>query len=131
MAAAKYFYASGKRKTSSARIFMKPGSGKITINDKPAEKYTEIKSRALKVLQPFVVTNTLGKFDAKITVAGGGVNGQTEAVRLGLARALVLFDAENRAALKKAGFLTRDSREVERKKYGKHKARRSTQFSKR
>jgi small subunit ribosomal protein S9 len=130
-AATKYFYASGKRKTSSARVFMKPGTGKITINDKPAEKYTEIKSRALQILQPFVITNTVGRFDAKITVAGGGVTGQTEAVRLGLSRALVLFDAELRGALKKAGFLTRDSREVERKKYGKHKARRSTQFSKR
>ncbi|NCN40798.1 30S ribosomal protein S9 [bacterium] len=131
MAADKYFYATGRRKTSKARVFLKPGSGKITVNGKEANDFFPTLSSRAVILQPFSVTDTNKNFDARITVAGGGVTGQSEAVRHGIARALVAADAELRGSLKKAGLLKRDSRMVERKKYGRHKARRSTQFSKR
>ena len=125
------FYATGKRKTSAARVFLKPGSGKMTINKKSSDVFLQTAVNRVKVLTPYSVTDTNNKFDAYITVAGGGLTGQTEAIRHGISRALLAFDADLRPSLKKAGFLTRDSRMVERKKYGRHKARKSTQFSKR
>lgn len=133
MAAAKkeVIYATGRRKTSKARVFLKPGSGKIEINGKPMDQYLSTGVAKISVLLPFQVADVKNRFDAMITVAGGGLTGQAEAIRHGLSRALVAADPMFRAALKKAGFMTRDPRAVERKKYGKHKARRSTQFSKR
>lgn len=131
MAAEKIYYATGRRKTSTARIFLKPGKGALTINGKNAEDYLKRMQSKMVILQPFDVTNQMGKFDVRVTVLGGGENGQTGAIRLGIARALTAFDATMRPALKKAGYLTRDSREVERKKYGKSGARRRYQYSKR
>ncbi|MBX2995091.1 MAG: 30S ribosomal protein S9 [Bdellovibrionaceae bacterium] len=131
MAAEKVFYATGRRKTSSARVFMKPGKGNMEINGIKAEEYLKRMQSKMVVAQPFDVTNMVDKFDAYITVAGGGENGQTGAIRLGIARALTAFDPALRPALKKAGFLTRDPREVERKKYGRAGARRRYQYSKR
>lgn len=131
MAAGKYFYATGRRKTSKARVFLKPGSGKITVNGQDASEFFPTLSSRAVITQPFSVTDTQKSFDAQVTVAGGGVTGQSEAVRHGIARALVAANADLRLPLKKAGLLKRDSRMVERKKYGRHKARRSTQFSKR
>lgn len=125
------YYATGRRKTSAARIFMKNGSGKISINGKDADKYLTTSTGRMTILVPFSVTDTKNKFDARITVTGGGPKGQSEAIRQGIARALLVADEQLRPLLKKAGLLTRDSRMVERKKYGKHKARKSTQFSKR
>lgn len=126
------YYATGKRKTSSARVFLKPGTGKMTINGKDADTYVETPSGRVTVRTPFQVTDTKNKFDAYITVKGGGTTGQVEAIRHGISRALLAVDEDTfRPSLKKAGFLTRDSRMVERKKYGQHKARKSTQFSKR
>lgn len=127
----KVYYATGKRKSSAARIFLMPGTGKLTINGKEYDKYLQTPVGRVIVQQPFSVTDTKNRFDAKITVSGGGTNGQAEAIRHGIAKALLVFDGELRPQLKKAGLLTRDAREVERKKYGRHKARRSTQFSKR
>ncbi len=127
----KVFYATGRRKTSAARVFLRPGSGKFMINGKAADQYLETAAARSSMLQPFQVTDTNNKFDAHITVSGGGVTGQAEAIRHGVSRALIAADASFRGPLKKAGFLTRDSRMVERKKYGLHKARKSTQFSKR
>lgn len=131
MAAGKYFYATGRRKTSKARVFLKPGSGKITVNGQDASEFFPTLSSRAVITQPFSVTDTQKSFDAQVTVVGGGVTGQSEAVRHGIARALVAANADLRLPLKKAGLLKRDSRMVERKKYGRHKARRSTQFSKR
>lgn len=125
------YYATGKRKTSAARVFLKPGSGKLTINKREGDAYLQTAVNRVKVRAPFEATNTRNKFDAYVTVTGGGLTGQTEAIRHGISRALLAFDGELRPDLKKEGFLTRDSRMVERKKYGRHKARRSTQFSKR
>lgn len=127
----KFFYATGRRKTSSARVFLKPGKGNITINGKKADDYlTRMQSRMV-IVQPLDLLNQIGKFDAKITVAGGGESGQAGAIRLGITRALIAFNTEFKAALKKAGFITRDPRMVERKKYGKAGARRRFQYSKR
>ena len=131
MAADKVYYATGRRKSSSARVFMKPGKGSLTINGLKAEEYLKRMQSKMVIQQPFDVVNMLNKFDAFITVVGGGENGQTGAIRLGIARALTAFDAALRPALKKAGYLTRDPREVERKKYGKAGARRRYQYSKR
>jgi small subunit ribosomal protein S9 len=125
------FYATGRRKTSAARVFLKPGSGKITINGDTLDEYLPTPTSRMTVVMPFSVTDTKNKYDARVTVVGGGVTGQSEAIRHGVARALIAVQPELRPVLKKAGLLTRDSRMVERKKYGKHKARRSTQFSKR
>ncbi len=127
----KVFYATGRRKTSKARVFLKPGSGKMTINGKPAETFLCTPSAKAALLMPFSVTESKNVFDAQISVTGGGVTGQSEAIRHALSRALTIFDLANRAALKKAGLLTRDSRSVERKKYGLHGARRRPQYSKR
>ncbi len=131
MAAEKVYYATGRRKTSTARVFLKPGKGNLTINGKKAEDYLKRLQSKMVILQPFDVTTQNGNFDVRVTVVGGGENGQTGAIRLGIARALTAFDAALRPALKKAGYLTRDSREVERKKYGKSGARRRYQYSKR
>lgn len=125
------YYATGKRKTSAARVFLRPGTGKITINGKNYEEFITHVTGKVVVNTPFQVTNNANKFDLYVTVKGGGITGQVEAIRHGIARALVVVDEKNRPALKKAGYLTRDSRMVERKKYGQHKARKSTQFSKR
>lgn len=131
MAAQKYFYATGRRKTSSARVFLKPGSGKVSINGREPERYLSRSISRMIMLQPFAVTSTQNKFDLLVTVSGGGETGQAGAIRHGISRALVAFDAELRGTLKKAGFLTRDPRMVERKKYGKAGARRRYQYSKR
>ena len=131
MAAEKYFYGTGRRKTSAARVFLKPGKGTVTINGLVTEDALKRPIARMVILQPFEIINQMGKFDLKITVAGGGEMSQAGAIRLGVSRALTLFSPELRPALKAAGFLTRDPRMVERKKYGKHGARRSCQFSKR
>ena len=112
-------------------MFLKSGKGLITINGLKSDDYLKRLQSKMVIQQPLETVNLVGKFDIHITVAGGGENGQTGAIRLGIARALTAFDATHRAALKKAGFLTRDSREVERKKYGKAGARRRYQYSKR
>lgn len=125
------YYATGRRKTSAARVFMQAGSGKMTINGLDADKYLTTASGRQTILVPAALTDTKNRYDARITVCGGGVTGQAEAIRLALSRALIAANEQLRPTLKKAGLLTRDSRMVERKKYGKHKARKSTQFSKR
>lgn len=125
-------HALGRRKAAVARVYLTAGKGNITINDRPVEQYFALESLRYIVSQPFEVTNTLGQFDVKVTIAGGGVKGQAEAIRLGIARAMSdLNKEEYRSALKAAGFLTRDAREVERKKPGQPGARRRFQFSKR
>ena len=124
-------YATGKRKDAVARVWIKKGSGKITVNKKPVEKYFARPTLQMIIQQAFSVTNAVDQFDVMATVKGGGLSGQAGAVRHGMSKALTIFDGEFRSALKAAGFLTRDSRVVERKKYGKPKARRSFQFSKR
>lgn len=126
-----YIYATGRRKTSAARVFLKNGSGKVTVNGEELDKYMPTPTARMTVLMPMALTDTKNQYDARVTVTGGGVTGQSEAIRHGMARALVAMNPGLRGTLKKAGLLTRDSRMVERKKYGKHGARRSTQFSKR
>jgi len=125
------YYATGRRKTSVAKVWLSPGSGKIIVNDKNMEEYFPLETLRIIVKQPLTLTETLGKYDVIAKVQGGGLSGQAGAVRHGIARALVLADPTLRPALKKAGFLTRDPRMVERKKYGLKKARRAPQFSKR
>ncbi len=125
------YYATGRRKTSTARVFLRPGSGAITVNHREFSNYFPTDLLRTQVRRPLQLTETGEKFDILATVAGGGVNGQAGAVRLGIARALVEFDAELRKALKKEGLLTSDSRVKERKKYGLAGARRRFQFSKR
>ncbi len=125
-------HALGRRKAAVARVYLTPGKGNITINDRALETYFPLESLQYIVKQPFEVTGTLGQFDVKVTLVGGGIKGQAEAVRLGISRALSELDREAyRSALKAAGFLTRDAREVERKKPGQPGARRRFQFSKR
>ena len=127
-----YFYGTGRRKSSVARVRVYPnGTGAITINGKDIDEYFGLETLKMLVRAPFEVTNTVGKFDVVVTVCGGGVSGQAGAIRHGVSRALLLADAEYRALLKKAGFLTRDPRMKERKKYGLKAARRAPQFSKR
>ena len=121
----------GRRKTSVARVYMSEGKGDITVNKKSYSDFFSTATLQYKILQPFNLTDTKGKFDLSINVKGGGVNGQAEAVRLAISRALCKIDVENRSVLKPEGLLTRDSRMVESKKYGKKKARRGPQFSKR
>lgn len=130
MAAEKFFYATGRRKTSSARVFLKPGKGNMTINGKKPDEYLRRLQSRMVIEQPLEAISQNGKFDLKITVAGGGESGQAGAIRHAVTRALVAFNPEFKGTLKKAGFVTRDPRMVERKKYGKHGARRSGQFSK-
>ena len=125
-------HALGRRKAAVARVYLTAGTGNITINDRTLDNFFALESLRYIVRQPMDVTNTLGQFDVKVTVVGGGVKGQAEAIRLGIARALSELDREAyRSALKAAGFLTRDAREVERKKPGQPGARRRFQFSKR
>jgi small subunit ribosomal protein S9 len=124
-------YATGKRKDAVARVWIKPGSGKITVNGREFDVYFARPVLRMIVQQPLVVSKRLGQYDLMVTCAGGGLSGQAGAVRHGLSKALTNFEPDLRPALKKEGFLTRDPRVVERKKYGKKKARRSFQFSKR
>ncbi|KUJ85901.1 30S ribosomal protein S9 [Ruegeria marisrubri] len=124
-------YATGKRKDAVARVWIKPGSGKVTVNGKDQDVYFARPVLQLILRQPFQVAGVEGEFDVVATVKGGGLTGQAGAVKHGISKALQLYDPSLRPALKAAGFLTRDSRVVERKKYGKRKARRSFQFSKR
>ena len=126
-----YFYGTGRRKKSVARVRIYPGSGEITINGRSIDEYFGLETLKLIVNQPFGVTGTAGKFDIVANVAGGGISGQAGAIRHGVARALLAADAEYRPALKAAGFLTRDPRMKERKKYGLKAARRAPQFFKR
>ncbi len=126
-----YFYGTGRRKSSVARVRVFAGSGNVTINGRNIDDYFGLETLKLIVRQPLVLTETADKFDIVCTVAGGGVTGQAGAIRHGLSRALLQYDAELRPALKKAGFLTRDPRMKERKKYGLKAARRAPQFSKR
>lgn len=125
------YYGTGRRKTSSARVFLSPGAGDIKINDRDIDVYFGREVARMIVQQPLEVTEVVGKFDIKATVTGGGSFGQAGAIRHGLARALLAYDENLRPVLRKAGFLTRDAREVERKKIGLHKARKRPQFSKR
>lgn len=124
-------YATGKRKDAVARVWVKPGSGKVVVNGKDMAAYFARPVLQMILKQPFTIANVEGQFDVFATVAGGGLSGQAGAVKHGISKALQLYEPSLRAALKAAGFLTRDSRVVERKKYGKRKARRSFQFSKR
>ena len=124
-------YATGKRKNAIARVWIKPGSGKVVVNGKEMAVYFARPVLQMILRQPFQITNVEGQFDVVATVAGGGLSGQAGAVKHGISKALQLYEPTLRGALKAAGFLTRDSRVVERKKYGKAKARRSFQFSKR
>jgi small subunit ribosomal protein S9 len=124
-------YATGRRKESAARVWIKPGSGRFTVNGKDMPAYFARPTQQMVINQPLVSINRLQKYDIVCTVAGGGLSGQAGAVRHGVARALISYEPALRPALKHGGFLTRDAREVERKKYGKAKARRSFQFSKR
>ena len=126
-----YFYGTGRRKKSVARVRVYPGTGAITINGRDIDEYFGLDTMKLIVNQPFEVTGNVGKFDIVANVTGGGFSGQAGAIRHGLARALVLADEANKPALKAAGFLTRDPRMKERKKYGLKAARRASQFSKR
>jgi len=124
-------YATGKRKNAVARVWVKPGTGRITVNGRDVEKYFARPVLRMVINQPFAAANRVRQFDVVCTVAGGGLSGQAGAVRHGISRALTFYEPELRSPLKAGGFLTRDSRVVERKKYGKAKARRSFQFSKR
>ena len=126
-----YFYGTGRRKSSVARVRVYPGSGSITINGKDIDQYFGLETLKLIINQPFEVTGTMGKFDIVANVNGGGMSGQAGAIRHGVARALLLADETFRAPLKKAGFLMRDPRMKERRKYGLKAARRAPQFSKR
>ncbi|WP_199100381.1 30S ribosomal protein S9 [Dyella sp. ASV21] len=124
-------YGTGRRKTSAARVFLRKGKGEITVNGKSLEQFFGRETSRMIVRQPLELIEATDKFDVKVTVAGGGITGQAGAIRLGIARALIEYDESLKSPLRKAGFVTRDAREVERKKVGLHKARRATQFSKR
>lgn len=124
-------YSTGKRKEAVARVWIMPGSGKFTINKKPIEQYFGRPVLQMVARQPFQITQMTDRFDVVVTTVGGGNSGQAGAIKHGISKALCIFDVNFRPVLKKAGFITRDSRVVERKKYGKHKARKSTQYSKR
>ncbi len=125
------YYATGKRKTAIARTWLTPGSGNVIINERPIDDYFKIESAKTDLLQPFVITNTAGKYDVRIRVLGGGVNGQSGAIRHGITKALIQINQEFRQPLKRAGFVKRDPRAKERKKYGQRGARARFQFSKR
>jgi len=124
-------YGTGRRKTASARVFIRPGKGDITINGKTVENYFGRETSRMLVRQPLEVSDCVGRFDIKVTVDGGGPNGQAGAIRHGLTRALIKYDEALRLGLRAAGLVTRDAREVERKKVGLHGARRAPQYSKR
>ena len=130
-AAAKFNYGTGRRKTSAARVFLKPGTGKITVNDRPLDEFFGRETGRMIVRQPLETVQLANKFDISVSVSGGGITGQAGAIRHGITRALIQYDEELRKPLRVAGFVTRDAREVERKKVGRRKARRGTQYSKR
>jgi len=125
------YLGTGRRKRATARVFLRPGSGKVTVNGRPSDEYFTKVGARMTVRQPLLATETADKFDVLVNVDGGGITGQADAVRLGIARALIEFNSELRPKLKELGFLTRDAREHERKKYGQRGARRRFQFSKR
>jgi len=125
------YYATGRRKTSTARVFIKKGSGEITVNSRPLDQYFGRQTARMIVRQALEAVNLGEQFDVSCTVKGGGTTGQAGAIRHGITRAVINYDGELRSSLRRAGFVTRDAREVERKKVGLHKARRAPQFSKR
>lgn len=131
MSETEQYYGTGRRKTSTARVFLTPGSGNITVNAKPLDKFFGRKTAQMIARQPLELTRLIDRFDVRVTVSGGGTTGQAGAIRHGLTRALMGYDTALRPDLRKAGYVTRDAREVERKKVGLRKARRATQFSKR
>ncbi|MBO4329548.1 MAG: 30S ribosomal protein S9 [Rhodocyclaceae bacterium] len=131
MAETNYNYGTGRRKTAVARVFIKPGSGKITVNGKPVDEFFSRETGRMIVRQPLQVTDNVERFDIMVNVSGGGESGQAGAVRHGITRALIDYDESLKPVLRKEGFVTRDAREVERKKVGLRKARRRKQFSKR
>ena len=131
MAEENVYYATGKRKTAIARTWMKPGSGVITVNDRELDDYFRVGTAKTIMLQPLVLTNTLDSFDIRVKVIGGGISGQAGAIRHGITRALMMVDPDLRQSLRRAGYVTRDSRVKERKKYGQKGARARFQFSKR
>ncbi len=123
--------ATGRRKTSVARVRLRDGSGQVTLNGRPLEDYFPTMAARIRVMEPLQITETQGRYDVEATLEGGGTTGQVDALRLGISRALITLDEELRPTLKKAGMLTRDARAVERKKYGLRKARRAPQYTKR
>lgn len=125
------YYATGKRKNAIARVWLRPGTGRMVVNDRPVDDYFGRQTSRMIIMQPFELTQTVGRFDTFATVHGGGLSGQAGALKHGISRALLEIDLTHRSVLKSAGFLTRDSRVKERKKYGKRGARASFQFSKR
>ena len=125
------YYSTGRRKSATARVYLKPGKGAITINRRAIDVYFGRETSRMMVRQPFVTTNLIDNFDVSVVVRGGGSTGQAGAIRHGITRALMVYDETLRPVLRKAGFVTRDAREVERKKVGKHKARKAPQYSKR
>ncbi|MCF6225238.1 MAG: 30S ribosomal protein S9 [Xanthomonadales bacterium] len=129
--ATQQFYGTGRRKSSTARVFMKKGGGQIVVNKQPLDEYFGRETSRMVVRQPLELVEMTEKFDFNVTVKGGGMTGQAGAIRLGVTRALMEYDESLRGDLRKAGFVTRDSRKVERKKVGLHKARKATQYSKR
>ncbi len=129
--AEKLITATGRRKTSIARVLLRPGQGNISINNRSLNDYFGRETARMIVMQPFELTQTKGSFDIQVNVKGGGISGQAGAIRHGITRALMQFHTDYRPSLKKAGFVTRDPRAVERKKYGRHKARKRPQYSKR
>jgi small subunit ribosomal protein S9 len=131
MATAQSYYGTGRRKSSAARVFITPGNGDITVNNRPLDVFFGRETARMIVRQPVKLVDMDGKLDIKVTVSGGGINGQAGAIRLGITRALMQYDETLRTSLRQAGFVTRDAREVERKKCGLHKARKRPQFSKR
>jgi small subunit ribosomal protein S9 len=124
-------YGTGRRKTSTARVYIKPGTGKITVNERPLDEFFGRETGRMIVRQPLELAQLVGRFDIEATVAGGGITGQAGAIRHGITRALIEYDETLRSPLRIAGFVTRDAREVERKKVGRRKARRGPQYSKR
>jgi small subunit ribosomal protein S9 len=131
MAKENIYYATGKRKTAISRTWLKPGGGEIMVNNRPVEEYFSVEAMRLDMVEPLKITNTLGTYDIKASVKGGGISGQAEAVQHGITRALISADPELRLTLKKAGFVKRDPRVKERKKYGQRGPRARFQFSKR
>jgi len=131
MAKTEQYHAIGRRKSSAARVFLRPGSGSITINKRPLDVYFGRETARMIVRQPLELAEATAKFDIAVSVVGGGISGQAGAIRHGITRALIAYDETLRSPLRKAGFVTRDAREVERKKVGLHKARRAPQYSKR
>jgi len=125
------YYSTGRRKTSTARVFLRKGSGSITVNNRPLDQYFGRETSRMVVRQPLETTSMADSFDIFVTVRGGGMTGQAGAIRHGITRALMVYDSELRPTLRRAGFVTRDARQVERKKVGLHKARRAPQYSKR